>query len=52
MQYTDFLKQANYIDGQWVGADSGDVIEVTNPATGSVLGTGAQVWQVGDRTRD
>lgn len=39
MQYTDFLKQANYIDGQWVGADSGDVIEVTNPATGSVLGT-------------
>lgn len=27
-----------YIDGQWVGADGGGTIEVTNPATGEVLG--------------
>lgn len=39
MQYTEFLKQANYIDGQWQNADSGDVIEVTNPASGEKLGT-------------
>lgn len=39
MQYTDFLKQANYIDGQWIAADSGDVIEVSNPSTGEALGT-------------
>ncbi len=28
-----------YIDGDWVDADSGETIEVTNPATGEVLGT-------------
>ncbi len=28
-----------YIDGAWVDADSGETIEVTNPATGEVLGT-------------
>ena len=28
-----------YIDGQWCDADSGATIEVTNPATGEVLGT-------------
>jgi succinate-semialdehyde dehydrogenase/glutarate-semialdehyde dehydrogenase len=27
-----------YIDGQWVSADNGATIEVTNPATGEVLG--------------
>lgn len=34
-----FLKQANFIGGKWVEADSGEVIEVTNPATGEVIGT-------------
>ena len=28
-----------YIDGEWVDADSAATIEVTNPATGAVLGT-------------
>ena len=28
-----------YIDGQWVGADSQDTIEVDNPATGEIVGT-------------
>ena len=32
-------REANFIGGAWVGADSGKVIEVTNPATGEVIGT-------------
>jgi succinate-semialdehyde dehydrogenase / glutarate-semialdehyde dehydrogenase len=31
--------QQCYIDGQWVDADSGQTIAVTNPATGGVIGT-------------
>jgi succinate-semialdehyde dehydrogenase/glutarate-semialdehyde dehydrogenase len=33
------LRQQCYIDGQWVNADSGKTIDVTNPATGEVLAT-------------
>ena len=33
-----FRDQA-YIDGAWVDADSGATYEVTNPATGAVIGT-------------
>ena len=33
------LRQQCYINGKWVDADSGKSIEVTNPATGEVLGT-------------
>jgi succinate-semialdehyde dehydrogenase/glutarate-semialdehyde dehydrogenase len=33
------LRQQCYINGNWVDADSGKTIEVTNPATGEVLGT-------------
>jgi succinate-semialdehyde dehydrogenase/glutarate-semialdehyde dehydrogenase len=32
-----FHQQA-YINGQWVGADSGKTIEVNNPATGEIIG--------------
>lgn len=32
------LKSTAYLDGAWVGADDGNAIEVTNPATGAVLG--------------
>lgn len=32
------LRQANYIDGQWVGADSGATIAVRNPANGELVG--------------
>jgi succinate-semialdehyde dehydrogenase/glutarate-semialdehyde dehydrogenase len=35
----DFLRTSAYIDGEWVGADSGVTIEVRNPANGDVLGT-------------
>jgi succinate-semialdehyde dehydrogenase/glutarate-semialdehyde dehydrogenase len=32
------FRQANYIDGKWVQADSGRTIVVTNPATGEAIG--------------
>ncbi|WP_341862774.1 NAD-dependent succinate-semialdehyde dehydrogenase [Gymnodinialimonas sp. 57CJ19] len=33
-----WMKEAAYVDGAWVNADSGETIDVTNPATGDVLG--------------
>ena len=33
------FRQQGYINGQWLDADSGLTIDVTNPATGEVLGT-------------
>ena len=33
------FREQCYVDGRWADADSGAVIEVTNPATGEVLGT-------------
>jgi len=33
------LKQLCYLNGQWLAADSGAVIDVTNPANGTNLGT-------------
>jgi succinate-semialdehyde dehydrogenase/glutarate-semialdehyde dehydrogenase len=32
------LRQQCYVDGQWVDADGGKTLPVTNPATGEVLG--------------
>ncbi len=34
-----FMRQANLIGGEWVQADSGATIDVTNPATGQKIGT-------------
>ncbi len=34
-----FMRQANLIGGEWVQADSGKTIDVTNPATGLTIGT-------------
>ncbi len=34
-----FQREANLIDGEWVQADSGATIDVTNPATGLKFGT-------------
>jgi succinate-semialdehyde dehydrogenase/glutarate-semialdehyde dehydrogenase len=39
MSFTDFLQQSAYIDGEWVMADDGGTMAVTNPATGEPLGT-------------
>ena len=33
------FRQQCYVDGQWIDADSGETLEVTNPADGSLLGT-------------
>ncbi|MEQ1884284.1 MAG: NADP-dependent succinate-semialdehyde dehydrogenase [Bryobacteraceae bacterium] len=32
------LRQANYVDGRWIQADSGKTIAVKNPATGELVG--------------
>lgn len=37
--FSSMMCQANFINGAWVGADSGKVINVSNPATGKVIGT-------------
>jgi succinate-semialdehyde dehydrogenase/glutarate-semialdehyde dehydrogenase len=39
LKESSLLKQQNYIDGQWVAADSGAVLEVHNPANGEVVAT-------------
>ncbi|QFR33603.1 NAD-dependent succinate-semialdehyde dehydrogenase [Ancylobacter sp. TS-1] len=39
MSWADFRREANFIGGQWLPADGGGTIEVTNPATGEVIGT-------------
>jgi succinate-semialdehyde dehydrogenase / glutarate-semialdehyde dehydrogenase len=33
------LKSQSYVNGQWVAADDGSTLDVTNPANGSVLNT-------------
>lgn len=33
-----WMKEAAFVDGAWVNADSGDTIDVINPATGDVIG--------------
>ena len=35
----DLFRELCYIDGQWVGADSDETLEVSNPASGDVMGT-------------
>ncbi|PSM17946.1 MULTISPECIES: NAD-dependent succinate-semialdehyde dehydrogenase [Nitratireductor] len=34
-----YMRQANLIDGEWVQADSGATLDVTNPANGLTIGT-------------
>jgi succinate-semialdehyde dehydrogenase/glutarate-semialdehyde dehydrogenase len=36
---SQFMRQANLIDGEWVQADSGATIDVVNPATGLKIGS-------------
>jgi succinate-semialdehyde dehydrogenase/glutarate-semialdehyde dehydrogenase len=38
-KFSQFMRQANLIGGEWVQADSGKTIDVTNPANGQVIGT-------------
>jgi succinate-semialdehyde dehydrogenase/glutarate-semialdehyde dehydrogenase len=39
LENTDLFRQAAFIGGEWVNAESGAVIEVDDPATGAVIGT-------------
>ncbi|NBC33645.1 MAG: NADP-dependent succinate-semialdehyde dehydrogenase [Alphaproteobacteria bacterium] len=39
MSKPSLLRQACYVAGAWIAADSGETVEVTNPADGAVLGT-------------
>ena len=34
-----WLREANLIGGEWVGADAGEIIGVTDPATGEAIGS-------------
>jgi len=36
---TSLFRQQAYVDGKWIDADNGASFEVTNPATGEVIGT-------------
>ncbi|MBS9720781.1 NAD-dependent succinate-semialdehyde dehydrogenase [Tianweitania sp. BSSL-BM11] len=38
-KYSQFMREANLIGGEWVQADSGATIDVINPATGLKIGT-------------
>ena len=40
---TSLLRQQCHVDGTWIDADGGGRIEVTNPATGEVIGTVPQL---------
>ncbi|PRY05973.1 NAD-dependent succinate-semialdehyde dehydrogenase [Paraburkholderia sp. BL25I1N1] len=44
-----WLKEANYIAGNWVGADDGSTYDVEDPATGTRVGT--IPWASGAETR-
>lgn len=44
-----FRRETNFIDGAWIGADSGKTLPVTNPATGAQMGT--IPWSGGAETR-
>jgi succinate-semialdehyde dehydrogenase / glutarate-semialdehyde dehydrogenase len=37
LKQANLLKTTGYIDGQWVGADSGATFKITNPANGAVI---------------
>ncbi|MGN8113117.1 NAD-dependent succinate-semialdehyde dehydrogenase [Labrys sp. 22185] len=38
-QTLEFKREAAYVNGQWIAADSGKTVPVTNPATGELIGS-------------
>ena len=46
------FRQANYLDGKWVEADSGQTIVVKNPATGEAVGEVPNMGVGGNAARD
>ena len=39
VNYRTWMRESNLVGGEWIGADQGGTIDVTNPATGEVIGT-------------
>jgi succinate-semialdehyde dehydrogenase/glutarate-semialdehyde dehydrogenase len=39
LQDASLLRQQCYVDGEWIDADGGGTVAVTNPATGETIGT-------------
>jgi succinate-semialdehyde dehydrogenase/glutarate-semialdehyde dehydrogenase len=39
LQKLEYKREANFIGGEWVGADSKQAVEVRDPASGDVIGT-------------
>ncbi len=37
--FKTYMREANLVAGEWIGADDGATVDVTNPADGSVIGT-------------
>ena len=38
MSYSEYMREANLIDGKWVQADNGKTFSVINPATSEIVG--------------
>src|SRR3546814_4521784 len=47
LKHADLLRRQAYIDGAWVGADSGRTFPVTNPADGSLIAEVPDMGQIG-----
>ena len=39
LQKLEFKREANFVAGKWIGADSGKTVAVADPATGETIGT-------------
>ena len=39
LENKNLFRQQGYLNGKWVDADNNAVIEVSNPATGEILGS-------------
>lgn len=39
LQSAQLFREQCYVDGEWINAEDGATLEVTNPATGEILGT-------------
>ncbi|WP_250459915.1 NAD-dependent succinate-semialdehyde dehydrogenase [Microbulbifer litoralis] len=49
LKNTSLLRTQSYVDGQWIDADSGNTFDITNPATGEVIASIADLGA--DETR-
>src|SRR3546814_15182871 len=50
LKHADLLRRQAYIDGAWVGADSGRTFPVTNPADGRLIAEAPDSGRSEERT--